>query len=393
MIALLITLMYSSFISLGFGRVLLGSAWPVMQAELGVPLSYAGIIFMIITGCTIISCLLSDRLIKRFNTWSIALVSALITGAALFGFSLTSSFWLLCVLAFPYGLSSGTLDAAINNYVARHFASRTMNWLHGFWGLGAVISPFIMSYYLVNGFNWSSGYKTAAALQISIALLLFFSFPLFKRPGGANPAEPHLKEQISYPALSLSQIFRIKGVKFIIIALFGYGALEGTTALWASSYLVLIRGISPEIAARYASLFFIGMTSGRFLSGFISNRIGDRNMVRIGIGIIILGILAVWLPVRADWLCLNGFIIIGFGCAPVFPCVLHATPDNFGRENAQAIVGVQMASSFSGGAFVPPLFGLIANNINIALYPVFVLIFLALLLSMTEKLNRQAGSK
>ena len=388
MIGLLIALVYLSFISLGLGQggALLGSAWPVIQTELGVPLSFAGILSMIITGCTIISSLLSDRLIKKFSTGFITAVSALLTALALFGFSISNSFWLLCIWAVPYGFSSGTLDVALNNYVALHFASRHMNWLHGFWGIGAATGPYIMSYYLISGLDWSGGYRTVSFVQIFVAVLLFMCLPLWKKPQTITS-----KEQSSTPVLDLSQVTRIRGVKFILIAFLGYCALESTAGLWASSYLVLKRGISPEIAARYASLFFIGITAGRFLSGFISDKIGDRNMIRIGIAVIFAGIAAVWLPIKSDWLCLNGLIIIGLGCAPVFPSIIHATPENFGKQNSQAIVGVQMASAYTGSTLMPPLFGLIANNINIGLYPVFLLFFAALLLLMTEKLNKKVG--
>jgi len=388
MIALLIALVYLSFISLGLGQggALLGSAWPVMQKELGVPLSYVGVLSMIIMGCTIISSLLSDRLIKRFSTGLITAVSAFLTAIALFGFSVSNSFWLLCIWAVPYGFSSGALDVALNNYVALHFASRHMNWLHGFWGVGAATGPYIMSYYLINGLNWSGGYRAISIVQISLAVLLFISLPLWKKPQAISS-----KEQSFSPALNLLQVIRIRGVKFILIAFFGYCALESTAGLWASSYLVLKRGIGPEIAARYSSLFFIGITAGRFFSGFISNKTGNRNMIRIGIGVILAGIVAVWLPITADWLCLNGLIIMGLGCAPVFPSIIHATPENFGKENSQAIVGVQMASAYTGSALMPPLFGFIANTINIGLYPVFLLILAVILLCMTEKLNKTVG--
>jgi len=393
MIGLLIALVYLSFISLGLGQggALLGSAWPVMQTELGVPLSYVGILSMIIMGCTIISSLLSDRLIKRFSTGLITAVSALLTASALFGFSVSNSFWLLCIWAVPYGFSSGALDVALNNYVALHFASRHMNWLHGFWGIGAATGPYIVSYYLINGLNWSGGYRTVSIVQICVAVLLFMSLPLWKKPQTITSKEHSSPEQNSPPALNLFQVTRIRGVKFILISFFGYCALESTAGLWASSYLVINRGISSDIAARYASLFFIGITAGRFLSGLISNKIGNRNMVRIGTGVILAGIVAVLLPISADWLCLNGLVIIGLGCAPVFPSIIHATPENFGKENSQAIVGVQMASAYTGSTIMPPLFGLIANNINISLYPVFLFIMAVLLLFMTEKLNKIVG--
>jgi fucose permease len=240
-----------------------------------------------------------------------------------------------------------------------------------------------MGYNLASGLGWSSGYRTISLIQIVLAVVLFASLPLWSRQ----------KKAVSYGkslsrTLKLSQIIKIKGVKFVIPAFFAYCALEVTTGLWASSFLVLHRGVSPETAAKYASFFFLGITIGRFLSGFISDKIGDRNMIRIGIGIMTAGIFAVWLPISPNWLCLNGLIIIGLGCAPVYPSIIHATPANFGKENSQAIVGVQMASAYAGITLIPPLFGLIASKIGISLYPAFLLVFVIVMLIMTEKLNK-----
>ena len=348
---------------------------------MGVPISYAGIVSMTISGGTIVSSLLSDRLTKNLGAGLVTAVSVLMTAVALFGFSISGSFWMLCIWAIPYGLGAGAVDAALNNYVALHYASRHMNWLHCFWGVGAAISPYIMGYCLTNGMGWNSGYRTISVIQVFLTVVLFFSLPLWKKE--KITSNYHDLQSV----IKLSQIMRIKGVRLILTALFGYCALEATTFLWASSYLVQHRGISPEIAAKYASLFFIGITAGRFLSGIISDRIGDKNMIRIGIGITFAGIAAVWLPLATNWLCLNGLIIVGLGCAPIYPAIIHATPSNFGKENSQAIIGVQMASAYTGSTFTPPLFGLIANIINIALFPAFLLFFAILMLFMIERLN------
>ena len=350
---------------------------------MGVPISYAGMVSMTISGGTIVSSLLSDRLTKRLGVGFITAISVLVTAVALFGFSASTSFWMLCVWAVPYGLGAGAVDAALNNYVALNYASRHMNWLHCFWGVGAAISPYIMGYCLTNGMGWDSGYRTIAIIQVILTIVLFFSLPLWKKQKSIA-----LIAHNSQPVLKIYQIMRIKGIRLVLTAFFGYCALESTTFLWASSYLVQHRGISPEIAAKYASLFFIGITAGRFLSGIISDKTGDQNMIRIGIGLTLMGIIAVWLPLKTDWLCLNGLIITGLGCAPIYPAIIHATPSNFGKENSQAIIGIQMASAYTGSTFMPPLFGLIANIVNIVLFPAFLLIFAVLMLFMTEKLNR-----
>jgi len=382
MYALLLAIIYLSFISLGLPDSLLGAAWPVMQAQMGVPLSYAGIIFSTICAGTIVSSLLSDRLTKKLGAGLVTAGSVFLTAAAIFGFSVSGRFWTLCLWAVPYGLGAGAIDAALNNYVALRYASRHMNWLHCCWGVGAAISPYVMGRAL-SASGWNQGYRTIAAIQIALAAFLFISLPLWRKQSADIP------NQQDRPILKLPQILRIKGVKLVLAAFFGYCALEAAASLWASSYLVLHRGVHPETAARYASFFFIGITAGRFLCGFISDKIGDRNMIRVGIAVTAAGIAALWLPVKSDWLCLNGLVLIGLGCAPVYPAIIHATPANFGKENAQAVIGVQMASAYAGSTLMPPLFGWLAGRFGIACFPVFLLCFAALMLTMTEGLNRK----
>lgn len=383
MYGLLLAVIYLAFISLGLPDSLLGSAWPIMRLELGAPVSFAGIISMIIAGSTIVSSLASDRMTRRFGAGLVTAVSVLMTAVALFGFSLCTGFWQLCIWAIPYGLGAGGVDAALNNYVALHYAARHMSWLHCFWGVGAAISPFIMSAALADSTGWKGGYGTVSLLQIILTAVLFLSLPLWKTRTGTT------ENGVPAPALTLRQIFKIKGVPYVLCAFFGYCALESTAGLWASSYLVSARGIDAGTAARYASLFYLGITAGRFLSGFVTDRIGDRNMIRIGLGILTVGVLAVALPFPMEQVCLWGLVLVGFGCAPIYPSIIHATPANFGEENSQAIIGVQMAFAYSGSTFMPPLFGLIANHIHIGLYPFFLMVFLVLMFVMTETLNRR----
>ena len=360
--------------------MLLGSGWPVMYGQLGVPISYAGIITMIIAGGTIVSSLMSDKMTRKLGAGLVTAISVAMTAAALFGFSVSRSFILLCVWAIPYGLGAGGVDAALNNYVALHYASRHMSWLHCFWGVGAAISPYIMGYCLTRGYGWSSGYRSVSILQIVLTAILFISLPLWKKNGSSNKTDA--------VSLSLRDAVRIKGVKLVLIAFFGYCALESTAGLWASSYLVEYRGIDSETAARFASLFFIGITFGRFISGFIAEKLGDKVLIRLGTVVIILGILMIIIPAGFDQLALAGLVVIGLGCAPVYPSIIHSTPANFGEENSQAIIGIQMASAYTGTTFMPPLFGFIADNINIGLYPVYLLVFAILMLTMTEWLNK-----
>lgn len=385
---LLLAIIYIAFISLGLPDSLLGAAWPVMYGELGVPISYAGIVTMIIAAGTIVSSLLSDWLMRKVGAGVITAVSVFMTAAALFGFSASHSFLLLCLWAVPYGLGAGAVDAALNNYVALHFSSRHMNWLHCFWSVGAAASPYIMSYCLTGGFGWNNGYRSVAVVQTILTAALFLSLPLWKRRR-LEGAEG----ESAAKALSLPRAVKIKGVPFVLIMFFGYCALEQAAGLWASSYLVQFRGVDTDTAAWSASLFYLGIAAGRFLCGFVAERLGDRRLIRIGILTMIGGVLLIALPVPYDAFTLAGLLIVGLGCAPVYPSVIHSTPANFGKENSQAIIGIQMASAYVGTTFMPPLFGLIAAHIHIGLYPAFLLALALLMLCMSEKLNRTVAKR
>lgn len=382
MSSLLLALLYVVFISLGLPDSLLGSAWPVMQHEIGVPLSYAGIVSMIIAGGTIVSSLLSDRMTKRLGAGVVTAFSVLMTAAALFGFSVSGSFWMLCLWAVPYGLGAGAVDAALNNHVSLHYNSRQMSWLHCFWGVGAAISPNIMGFCLTRNMGWQSGYRTVSIIQIALTALIFVSLPLWRRQKKSAG-----QEQAADPVLSLPEIVRIPGVPHVLLAFFGYCALESTAGLWASTYLVEGRGIAVETAARYTSLFFLGITVGRFLSGFVANRVGDKNMIRIGIITLLTGVVAILLPVGSDRLCLGGLLVVGLGGAPIYPSIIHATPVNFGADKSQAVIGVQMASAYTGSTLMPPLFGLIANHVDVRLFPAFLFVLAFLMLAASERLN------
>ncbi len=388
MYSLLLVIIYAAFISLGLPDSLIGSAWPVMQTELGVPVSYAGVITMIIAFGTIISSLLSHKLTRKLGTGFVTAISVLSTAAALFGFSVSHSFVWLCLWAVPYGLGAGAVDAALNNYVALHYASRHMSWLHCFWGVGAAISPYIMSYSLTGGYGWNNGYRMVGIIQITLTAILFISLPLWKgRKGGDTQEEIHSK------SLSLLQALKIKGVPLILITFFSYCAMEQTTMLWASSYLVRHRGVDVNTAASFASLFFFGITFGRFLSGFIADKLGDKLLIRIGIFTMATGVILIALPAATDVLALIGLVVVGFGCAPIYPAIIHSTPSNFGKENSQAIIGIQMACAYVGTTFMPPLFGLIASHINIGLYPFYLTVFIVLMLFTSERLNKIVAGK
>ncbi len=384
MLHLLLAVIYISFISLGLPDALLGSAWPFMYVEFGVPVSCAGVISMIIAVGTVISSLQSDRLTRKLGAGKVTAASVAMTAAAIFGFSVSHSFWTLCLWAVPYGLGAGSVDAALNNYVALHYASRHMSWLHCMWGVGASLGPYIMGCALTVGGNWNMGYRCIALLQIVLTLVLLVSLPLWKAPAG-NKAEPE-----AGPALSLRQILLIPGAKAVMVTFFCYCAVEQTTGLWASSYLVLQKGVPAETAASFASLFFIGITIGRALSGFLTMKLSDSRMIRLGQGIIVVGIAAFLLPL-GEYAALSGLILIGLGCAPIYPCIIHSTPHHFGAEKSQAVIGVQMASAYLGTCLMPPLFGLIANHITVSLFPFYLLALLILMVFTHEALLKSSG--
>lgn len=385
---LLLFIIYIAFISLGLPDSLLGSAWPTIYPEFDVPVSYAGILSMIISGGTIISSLQSDRLTRLLGTGKVTAISVATTAVALLGFSWSHSFWMLCLWAIPYGLGAGSVDASLNNYVALHYKSRHMSWLHCFWGVGATLGPYIMAFAITQGNDWNGGYRDIGLLQIVLTGILIVSLPLWKER--SNPAGEEVTEEKG-KALSLREVLQIPGAKEIMLCFFCYCALEQTAGLWASSYLTLHRGVMAETAARYASMFFIGITIGRAVSGFVTIRLNDTQMIRLGQGIIAVGTAAMLLPF-GETVSLAGLILIGLGCAPIYPCIIHSTPEHFGADKSQAIIGIQMASAYCGSCLMPPLFGLVAEHIAVSLFPVYLLILLLLMIVMHERLLRAGKS-
>ena len=379
MTSLLLPLIYLSFISLGLPDALLGSAWPSMYTELNVPLSSAGLISMIIAAGTVVSSLMSERLTRRFGPGKVTAFSVGLTAVSLGGFALSGSYWQLCLLAVPYGLGAGSVDACLNNFVALHYASRHMSWLHCMWGIGASVGPHIMGRAITAGQSWHAGYGYIAVLQIVLTFVLLMSLPKWKQPtdSGAQsrPMEP----------VTLRQALFIRGVREVLTCFFCYCALEQTAGLWASSYLVLKNGLPAEKAASLAALYYMGLTVGRALSGFLTLRLDDRAMVRTGFVLILLGVVCVPLGGGAT---LAGLVILGLGSAPIYPCLIHSTPGFFGAGNSQAIIGMQMASAYVGTCMMPPLFGLIAQTVSVALYPLFLSVFLAVMFISFEKLMK-----
>ena len=353
MAQLLLPVIYLAFISLGLPDSLLGSAWPNLYPAFGVPVSYAGIVSMIISCGTIVSSLCSDRLTRALGTGKVTALSVAMTAAALFGFSAASAFWMLCLWAIPYGLGAGSVDAALNNYVALHYESRHMSWLHCMWGVGTIISPVLMSLALTGGQGWNGGYRIVALIQVGITAVLVLSLPLWKGRPAAKTA-------------------------------------DGT--LWASSYLTLSKGVPADTAAAFAGLFYLGITVGRGFCGFVTLRFSDTQMIRLGQTVLAVGVAALLLP-GPQALSLAGLVLVGLGCAPIYPSIIHSTPDHFGADRSQAVIGIQMASAYVGNLVMPPLFGLLANNVAPALFPVYLLALLILMIVMHEQLTRKTACK
>lgn len=386
--SLLIAVIYLAFISLGLPDSLLGAAWPVMHRELGANVSWAGVVTMIISVCTIASALSTDKLAAKMGTPLVVACSVLLTAAAMLAFSLSSTFWQLCLFAVPYGLGAGAIDTSLNNYVAKHLAARHMNWLHCCWGVGAVVGPYVMGACLTGAGGWQSGYLVISLVQFALTLVMFLSIPLWKREKGEGAGQ---KET----ALPLRQTFLLKGAVFVFLAGLFYFAIEQLPIVWASTYFSEVYALETDTAAFLASLFYIGIAVSRAVSGFFAEKAGDRNMIRIGTGIVIGGaaLIAVALPFGAFAPAVAGFIAVGLGCGPIFPCMLHATPTNFGAAHSGSVIGVQMAFAYCGMTFTPILFGKLAEATTIRLLPFGVALLAGLVLLFTELLNRSVDKR
>lgn len=386
MASLLLIVIYIAFISLGLPDSLLGAAWPVMYQEIGASVSWAGILSMIIAAGTIVSSLASDKLTRKLGTGMVTAISVCLTAIALFGFSVSHSFWALCLWAVPYGLGAGSVDAALNNFVALHYPSRHMSWLHCMWGIGSSIGPMLMGWAITGGYHWNGGYQIISLIQFLLTAMLFVSLPLWKKVSASHLPTNGIHQQASSD-VTLLWILKRKGVKEVLICFFCYCALETTAGMWATSYCTIYRGIPSEQAVRWASLFYLGITGGRFVSGFLTMKINDRNMIRLGQAVTAAGLLSVMLPLGNGFL-FWGLLFIGCGCAPIYPSIIHETPANFGKNLSQLIIGVQMASAYLGTCVIPPVFGLLAQYITISIFPLFLLIFLVIMILMSERLHK-----
>ena len=377
MSSLLLAVIYLIFISLGLPDSLLGSGWPKMQAVFSVPSSYAGYVSMTISFMTIISALLSPRMIKHFHTKWITIVSIGLTIAGLLGFSMCSRYWMLFIFAVPYGLGAGAIDASVNHYVANNYSGSVMNFLHCFYGVGAVISPYIMALALKYA-RWNEGYSWTSYIQMFILFVCIISLPLWKT-NGKEEEEDHSD------SVGIKEALKVPAVIFTLIAFYAYCAGEATCFLWTPSYFAGTKsGLSAETIASFGSLIFGGLMLGRLISGFISNKLGDRRLIRIGIFVELLGIIMVFLPVESYMVAAAGFVVIGTGMGPVYPAIQHMAPANFGKKYSAAVIGLQMAAAYVGSTFMPMIFGLLQQKIGIAIMPTYLLIFAIINFVMLE---------
>ncbi len=432
-LTVLLIIIYLAFISLGLPDSLLGSAWPSIYQEMNVPISYGGIISMIISGGTIVSSLFSSKIIKKLGTGWTTGISVLMTAIALLGFSVSNEYWMLCALAIPLGLGAGSVDAALNNFVALHYQARHMSWLHCFWGIGATTGPVIISFCLKDGGNWQSGYGVISLIQFCLVVCLLCSISLWKKVEGAGKGMEGKKGRLEKSKLKEDKInekkikenkineskiketkipegeaakneteemvnpgilgmLKLKGAKQALVGFFCYCAMEATAGLWGSSYLVMEKGVSPEQAAKWIALFYFGITFGRFLSGFFTIKLSNRQMVRLGQGVAGLGVVFLLVPFGLT-VQLLGLFLIGLGCAPIYPSMLHATPDNFGSRYSQGIMGIQMACAYVGTTFMPPLLGILAKHVSYKLFPFYLGLILLVMIAAVEGLNRKVGTK
>lgn len=386
MVSLLLPVIYLAFISLGLPDAVLGAAWPSMYEGLGASLSWAGGVSMIISLGTVVSSLSSDWLNTKLGTGRVTAFSVALTAVALFGFSGCTAFWQLCLWAIPYGLGAGSVDAALNNYVALHYESRHMSWLHCMWGVGASLGPVIMGRALAGGV-WQNGYRAISVLQVVLTAVLLLSLPLWKRPqdaAGLDGIEPEHR--------SIPQLMRVPGVPEVLVSFACYSTLEGTAGMWAASYCTLVRGIDAGTAASWASLFYIGITVGRFFSGFLTMKFTDQNMIRLGQILIGIGLALMLLPL-GNTVLFVGLITVGLGCAPIYPSIIHETPANFGRNLSMSMTGLQMAFAYVGSCVMTPLFGVLAQHISVKLYPPYLFAALVVMVVMSEALHRKTAAR
>ena len=374
MTSLLLAIIYISFISLGLPDALLGAAWPSIYPEFGIPVSYAGIISMIIAAGTIVSSLQSDRLTLRLGTGKVTAISVAVTAVALFGFSVSSSFWMLCLWAVPYGLGAGSVDAGLNYYVALHYKARHMSWLHAFWGLGTTFGPTVLALFFSQGKSWNDAYFIMGVVQSLIVLILLLSFPLWKKNEKNSLRSESHNDTRTENADTKKGVLRIKGAKLVLLSFFLYCAIESTMLNWSASFTVFAKSLTESQGAQIASFIYWGMTIGRLLTGIFNEKTGDRFMISVGLILSLTGAILLIISTSFSMIAVSIFLI-GLGFARVYPSLLHQTPAIFGMDDSQKIMGYEMSSAYIGSSLTPFLFGLFTRVTGVGILPLVLLIF------------------
>jgi fucose permease len=395
MATFILIIIYISFICLGLPDSLLGVSWPIIRTEFDISLSAVGPIYMMIAGGTIISSFFSGKVLKRFGTAKVTVVSTAMTALGIIGFYFAPSVQWFYLMTIPLGLGAGSVDAGLNAYVANHYKSHHMSWLHCFWGVGATVGPMIMSLFIKDA-NWRRGYLTVALLQAALALFLFITLPIWKKADAARSSNLSKTDTATEPkqteASKEQHLLKIKGVKPVLITFLFYCAAEGTLGLWGSSYLVQIKGLEASIAATWVAMYYGGITVGRFFNGFLTLKLSNKQLVRIGLMILLGGVLLLLLPLPI-FFTMAGMMCVGLGCAPIYPCLLHETPVRFGEERSKSLMGIQMAVAYTGATFLPPIFGYVAGISTVAIYPVAILIYTLIMIVCSEKANHIFAEK
>lgn len=385
----LLFVIYLAFISLGLPDSLLGAAWPVMKSDYGAPLETAGLLSMMIAAGTIISSLASGKVLKRFGTGKVTMVSVLMTAGALLGFHFSPSIVWLIICTIPLGLGAGAVDSGLNDFVASNYKAHHMSWLHCFWGVGATLGPIIMAQFISEENSWRNGYFVISVIQFTLVIVLFFTLPLWNRvTKNSRITLNHTTEDSKADVIHAKDVkpLQISGVKLALATFFFYCGVEAMIGLWGSSFLVDVKGVSAATAAGWVSFYYAGITIGRCITGFITFKTTNRTLIRAGQIIALSGAIILILPLHSTF-SLVGFIIVGIGLAPIFPCMLHETPTRFGKNHSQTIMGYQMAVAYTGTTFVPPLLGFIASHSTVGIFPICIVIFVASMLLSSEKLN------
>lgn len=400
MFSLLLFIIYLSFISLGLPDAVLGAAWPIIHEEFGVPISFSGSIYMLISCCTILSSLKSESLRLRFGTGKITAFSVLLTAVAIFGFSISPSLSVMLFFAIPYGLGAGSVDAALNHYVAVHYSGRSMNWLHCMWGIGAALGPYILGFVLQRGESWRSGYLVLSMIQATLTIILFLSLGLWGKE------EKKEKTEEKKTPMSFRQILSITGAKECLVSFFLYCAIEQTLGLWSGSFMVYSLKIEAKLAASFVALFYFGITFGRFLAGILAAKWQDEALILGGCGILFLGLVLLFCSMvpgqevklfgmeLRQLLVICALLLSGLGCAPIYPAIIHSTPRNFGAENTSALIGKQMAAAYIGSMSFPPFFGVLAKIFGTGLFPFFsAVLFFGMLFMYRNLLYKTRGKR